>query len=122
MTSNKLELVPQPHGGALSRSGRPQGAKNKSLKAIRDALYIEETGEDGKTAISGVIPALISKAKDGDMRAIELCMSYGIGKPTEKLEVTGAEGGPVLLSPVLASISDEKLQAELKRLQEDMED
>ena len=104
-----VEMVPQPHGGALRRGGgRPKGAKDKVLAQIRAAL--EDTGT------SGVVPALLRKASEGDVRAIELCLSYGIGKPTEKVELSGSHEGLMFVVPALARLSDDELDAAAKRL------
>jgi hypothetical protein len=51
-------------------------------------------GEDEDTG-PGIVDALIAKAMKGDTRAIELCLHYGIGKPTDKVELSGPEGGPI---------------------------
>jgi len=44
---------------------------------------------------AGIVDALIAKARKGDTRAIELCLHYGIGKPTDKVELSGPDGGPI---------------------------
>lgn len=39
--------------------------------------------------------ALLVKALQGDVRAAELVLAYAIGKPPDKLELTGSDGGPI---------------------------
>jgi len=51
---------------------------------------------------------LIEKARNGDIKAIELVLAYGIGKPTEKVEVSGPDGGPIEL---VAGLEDHEKRA-----------
>jgi len=106
-----VELVPQKHGGAL-RKGNP-GSRTTPQKRVRQMLQDALIRPDG----SGIVSALIKEAQHGDVAAQKLCLEYGIGRPTERLEVTGEGGGPVLLSPVLAALSDERIDEELKKLE-----
>lgn len=86
-------LEPQPHGGALLRSGGPGRPKARDTVAgkLRESLFGTGSDKDAK----GIVDALIAKALKGDTRAIELCLHYGIGKPTDKVEVSGPDGGPI---------------------------
>lgn len=80
-------LVPQPHGGALKRgndvnlTGRP-AVKRNAMKAIHGAL-------------PEALDALRKQAAKGNVKAIEMLLHYGIGKPTDKVEVSGPDGGPI---------------------------
>lgn len=78
------EMMPGKNGGALRRGGgNPGHALQHQVKtAIREGAM-------------EVVPILMEKARNGDIRAIELVLAYGIGKPTERVEVSGPEGGPV---------------------------
>lgn len=77
-------MRPGKNGGMLRNGGGrlPSKVKEESLDAIRSGL-------------PKAIKALVEKAASGDSKAIELCLFYGIGKPTDKLEVSGPEGGPI---------------------------
>jgi hypothetical protein len=78
-------MMPGKHGGLLRRGGgRPPLSKKQS-----DTLaYLREHAVDAAKA-------LVMKAIKGDVRAAELVLAYGIGKPVDKLELTGEDGGPV---------------------------
>jgi len=85
------------NGGRLQRGnpgGRP-AIKREIVEAIRAGL-------------PGVAQALLNKAAKGDTKAIELCLHYGIGKPTDKVEVSGPEGGPI---PHVDLFTDEQRRA-----------
>ena len=83
--------------------GRPKGARNKATEFIRPIA--QRHGPDCihilyKLALN---PKTVQQVK---VRAIELLLAYGYGKPTESLELSGAGGGPIRMSTV-----DEKQHA-----------
>lgn len=92
--------MPGRNGGTLRRGGpgRPK-AREDVVDALRAVLFA-----DGDNAI---IPALVAKAIKGDIRAIELCLAYGIGKPTDRVELSGPEGGPI---EHVSALSDDELR------------
>lgn len=77
-------LVPQKHGGALRRGGgkRPDARKRAAVQAIRDGL-------------PGAVDALLRQAAKGEGWAVKLVLEYGLGRPTEKVELSGPDGGPI---------------------------
>lgn len=79
------ELVPQPHGGAL-RLGGGRPVETEEQKAVRSLI---------KAGARDAAAALVRKAKKGDVRAIELVLAYVVGKPTERVEHSGPDGGPI---------------------------
>ena len=83
--SVKTPMMPGKHGGQLRRGGgRPPLSKDKA-----DALaFLRDHALDAAKA-------LVVKALRGDTRAQELVLAYGIGKPIDKIELTGEDGGPV---------------------------
>lgn len=92
-----MEYVPQPHGGVLRRGGgRVEDTEVKQVKALLRA------------GSADAARALLEKAAKGDTKAIELVLAYGIGKPTEKVEVSGPEGGPI---EYLAGLDDHEKRA-----------
>lgn len=120
--SKPVILEPQPHGGALLRSGGPGRPKTRDtvVGRIRAALESEEPDK-------AILDALIAKAVKGDTKAIELCLHYGIGKPTDKVEVSGPEGGPIQsqsldLTDRERSALQDAIDAELKRRAEESAD
>lgn len=78
------EMMPQPHGGALQRGGpgRPKMADG-IVEKIRAALV-----SDGSKDQLGIVDVLIARARKGERWAVEMCMHYGIGKPTEVIDLT----------------------------------
>lgn len=80
--------MPGNHGGTLRRGGlvaagpgRPK-AREEAVKMLRAALFSDEKAER-----LGILQVVILKALKGDMKAIELCLAYGIGKPVERVEL-----------------------------------
>jgi len=81
--------MPGRNGGKLRRGGP---GRPKMRDTVTGHLREFMLGDDEK---AGIVDALIVKAMKGDTRAIELCLHYGIGKPTDKVEVSGPDGGPI---------------------------
>lgn len=77
------ERFPGRNGGTLMRGGpgRPK-AREDVVKMLRSALFA-----NGERDSMGILSVLIGRAMKGDMRAIELCLAYGIGKPTERVDI-----------------------------------
>jgi hypothetical protein len=87
-TGSKPEprLEPQAHGGALLRSagpGRPKGVPADVQAYIRAHLFADQAQDR-----IGIIDVLLQQARRGNIRAIELSLWYGIGKPTETIDLT----------------------------------
>lgn len=78
-------LVPQAHGGKLRRGGGRPPLSNAQKEAL-DRL---------RKAAPELIEKLVQLAKKGDRRALELALAYAIGKPVEKVEMSGPDGGPI---------------------------
>lgn len=91
------ELVPGPNGGMLRRGGGKMAPK----LSVEVRAMLREGSLDAATA-------LIEKARKGDIKAIELVLAYGIGKPTEKVELSGPDGGPIEL---VAGLDDHEKRA-----------
>ena len=70
--------------------GRPKKSiEEKYSKAVYSAIKPEDLKE---------IIAMISKAaKRGDVQAAKLLLSYVIGMPVQKNEITGADGGKIIV-------------------------
>ena len=87
------------HPGAIpfkkGISGNPKGKPPKIPKL--DVLLAEVLGEDkdGITAAKAILMALRAKATKGDVRAAEVLLDRAYGRTTDKIELTGANGGPV---------------------------
>ena len=103
------EMMPQPHGGALQRGGpgRPKIADTVVGK-IRAALL-----SDGAEDALGVVDVLIARARKGERWAVEMCMHYGIGKPTEVIDLTLRLREYVAAYAAEAGIEEEQALAEV---------
>ncbi len=62
-------------GRSGNPNGRPKGSKNKATQLSKDLL---------EAAAEAIVNALVDKAKDGDLRAIKLCLDriYPQPRPT----------------------------------------
>ena len=72
-------------------SGNPKG-RPKKANCVSDLLRNkgDEIQEDGRTKLQAVIETLYEKAKDGDLKAIDMIFDRVEGKPAQKLEVEQA--------------------------------
>lgn len=75
-------------GGKKGRSGRPSKAALMGLAALLDKCW---TPADREKCIS----TLAAKANQGDMDAVKLLMAYTFGKPVERKEHSGENGGTI---------------------------
>jgi hypothetical protein len=72
------------------QAGRRKGTLNKTTVKIREAAQ-----RHGAAALVRLVE--LSKDLDGRIavKAIEIILAYGYGKPREHVELTGAESGPL---------------------------
>lgn len=79
------------------QSGNPNGRPKKPDldQYLADALNEER---NGMKAIEAVIKSLIAKAVKGDVRAAQLLLERGYGKPDQRSFISGTEDGPVIVS------------------------
>ena len=77
------------------QTGNPKG-RPKKLPEL-DKLIAEVLGEekDGITAAEAILKKLRHMASTGNLRAAEILLDRGYGKPKQHLEHTGANGGPI---------------------------
>lgn len=76
------------------QTGNPKGRPKKSVEEkYSKAVYAAIKPEDLKEIIT-----MISKAaKRGDVQAAKLLLSYVVGMPVQKNEITGADGGKIIV-------------------------
>lgn len=89
------EIVPQAHGGALRHGG---GRPKDSGQVLRIKEILRSGAEETARAV-------VAKAKKGDLRAAQMVLEYAIGKPTDRVELSGPDGGPIELA---ATMTDEE--------------
>ena len=75
------------------------------LKEIAASALSEEKG--GITAAEKILQAHIKQAQAGDVASANFVFGYAYGKPTQRTEVTGADGGAI--SFTLAPADPEQL-------------
>ena len=79
------------------QSGNPKGKpKMPDLKEAM-ARSLGETNKDGTTALDQIIEAMRRKAAQGDVKAAELLLARGFGKPRESVDITS--GGEKIATP-----------------------
>lgn len=71
--------------------GRPKGARNKANQDVKALIDKAVSPEDWKL----IFAKFAEKAKAGDEKAGKLLMEYKFGKPSEAVQVTGGDGGPI---------------------------
>lgn len=74
--------------------GRPRGASNKATKPVKDALA-KLGGVGGAVYAKGLHELTTHEDAHVRVKALTLALAYLWGKPTERHEHSGLEGGPV---------------------------
>jgi hypothetical protein len=89
----------EPHKFPKGVSGNPKG-RPKKLPEL-DKLLADVLGEekDGVTAAEAILKALRAKAAKGDIRAAEVLLDRGWGKPRQQMDLTS--GGNPIPAPVI---------------------
>ena len=83
--------MPFQKGQIANPNGRPRRTiEEKYLKAFNAAFKPEDVKE--------VIGMLKKAAMRGDVRAAQLLLSYGLGTPIQRSEVSGADGGNIRIA------------------------
>lgn len=78
-------------------SGNPAGRPPD--RPVRDALrFVGLREKEGKTAIVRMAEAVFKKAEKGDVPAIKEIADRLDGRPTQAVELSGIDGGPVVLA------------------------
>lgn len=73
------------------QSGNPKGRPPlKDIKVVLQELLSQE--KNGSQLIDGLMTVVVNKALKGDLKAVEMLLSYTFGKATQRTEITGAEG------------------------------
>lgn len=80
-----VAVMPGRNGGTL-RAGGGRPPESEAVKKVK--ALIKDGAEDAAKA-------LVAKARKGDIKAIEMVLHYAVGKPTDKLELSGPDGGPL---------------------------
>jgi hypothetical protein len=83
--------------------GRPKGAKNRSTRDLRAVLDALARGPKHTDLHAQRLHQLtLSSDEHVAVKALNTVLAYRYGKPKESVELTGAEGGPVVVKFVVA--------------------
>lgn len=93
-----MARINEKHGGARPGAGRKKRADEQDLIRLLDRAW-------PKAERAAAIRKHAELANQGDVRSFGILMAYAFGKPTEKHEVGGEGGGPVLLKVIYDSDS-----------------
>ena len=75
------------------QSGNPKGRPKSALRDIKDVLKdLLSQEKNGTQLIDGLMSVVVNKALKGDLKAVDMLLSYSYGKATQRTEITGAEG------------------------------
>jgi hypothetical protein len=89
--ANEKNLKPFKKG----QSGNPAGRKKGSLRDIKLVLQdLLSQEKNGTQLIDGLMSVVVNKALKGDLKAVDMLLSYSYGKATQRTEITGADNGP----------------------------
>lgn len=89
MAAKDIEKYKFKKGESGNKSGRPKGSL-RDIKVVLQDLLSQEKNQT--QLIDGLMSVVVNKALKGDLKAVEMLLSYTYGKPTQKTEITGSEG------------------------------
>lgn len=97
------------------QSGNPKGRPKGTLRDIKVVLQdLLSQEKNGTQLIDGLMSVVVNKALKGDLKAVDMLLSYSYGKATQRTEITGAEGEPIEIKHDLSKLNVN----ELKQLKE----
>jgi hypothetical protein len=70
------------------------------MASLRKSVLEAATEDD----VQAVIRKMAEMGRDGDVMAARCYLEYTVGKPTQAIELTGPEGGPVDLRSVMGAV------------------
>ena len=80
----------------MALRGRPKGVKNKATEFIKPIA--QRHGPDIINKMMNIVRK--SKVEANQIKAAELVMAYGYGKPSQAVELSGKDGGPIVSANV----------------------
>lgn len=84
---------PKKKGGARPNAGRKSKAEEMQLARLLNKCWTKKQREE-------CIRTLASRASKGDLESIKLLLAYTFGKPTERVEHSGKDGGAIPITVV----------------------
>lgn len=83
-------------------AGRPPGRERGRLGELR--LAIAKATRNGQAIIDAVVPLLTDEKPEVRLRAAEFLTDRLVGKAVQAVEMTGADGGPLLVEDVRSQL------------------
>lgn len=113
MAKDDIQKFKYKKGQSGNPNGRPKGTSLRDIKVVLQDLLSQE--KNGTQLIDGLMSVVVNKALKGDLKAVDMLLSYTFGKATQRTEITGAEGAPIeVVSNDLSKLNLD----ELKQLKE----
>lgn len=109
-------LIPFKDGPDPRRNkiGRPVVSDIK--KYFKERLNEEASKDSNFTRLDAIVSKLLDKAfTEGNLKAVEMCLQYGFGKPSQSIEVKGIDGA-ALLTHDFSKLSNEDLIKAIDKL------
>lgn len=100
-----------------SRGGKKSAQIRENKETAKEILtrLLEATDEDGESVKESIVLELINMALQGDLQAIKYVMELSGEVPTQRVEVTGKDGAPLVEHKRLS-------YAEIKQLMKELEE
>lgn len=111
MAKDDIQKFKFKKGESGNPKGRPKGTLRDIKVVLQDLLSQEKNGTQ---LIDGLMSVVVNKALKGDLKAVDMLLSYSYGKATQRTEITGAEGEPIEIKHDLSKLNVN----ELKQLKE----
>ena len=93
MAKDDIQKFKYKKGQSGNPNGRPKGTSLRDIKVVLQDLLSQE--KNGTQLIDGLMSVVVNKALKGDLKAVDMLLSYTFGKATQRTEITGAEGAPI---------------------------
>ena len=101
-------------GESGNLKGRP--VVNDIKRFIKERLAEETATGSNITKLEAIIAKLLHKAGQGDHKAMELCIKYGYGNPTQIIEMTGKDGQQ-LITHDFSKFSNDQLTERITQIE-----
>jgi len=112
MAKDDIQKFKYKKGQSGNPNGRPKGTSLRDIKVVLQDLLSQE--KNGTQLIDGLMSVVVNKALKGDLKAVDMLLSYTFGKATQRTEITGAEGEAIEIKHDLSKLNID----ELKQLKE----
>jgi hypothetical protein len=74
------------------QTGNPNGRPKDELREIKTVIADLLKQQNNQQLVDGLMTVVVNKALKGDLKAVDMLLSYCYGKPTQRTEITGADG------------------------------